>query len=118
MSWGLILTYLEMTSTSSCCNLGRKSGVMPLPRSLIRISCSRSFATLADVFFSPSRKERKDMSFPSEQALDQARLCVIDETQRLVFATVARSEEHTSELQSLMRIPYAVLFLKTKNHPH
>src|SRR3546814_20609398 len=86
MSWGLILTYLEMTSTSSCCNLGRKSGVMPLPRSLIRISCSRSFATLADVFFSPSRKERKDMSFPSEQALDQARLCVIDETQRLVFA--------------------------------
>src|SRR3546814_1586279 len=32
----------------------------------------------------------------------------------------ARSEEHTSELQSLMRISYAVLCLKTKNtttHP-
>src|SRR3546814_3551850 len=27
----------------------------------------------------------------------------------------ARSEEHTSELQSLMRISYAVLCLKTKN---
>src|SRR3546814_2325680 len=27
-----------------------------------------------------------------------------------------RSEEHTSELQSLMRISYAVFFLKTKNH--
>src|SRR3546814_2179002 len=27
-----------------------------------------------------------------------------------------RSEEHTSELQSLMRIPYAVLCLKTKNN--
>src|SRR3546814_1622289 len=26
-----------------------------------------------------------------------------------------RSEEHTSELQSLMRISYAVLFLKNKN---
>src|SRR3546814_6372267 len=26
-----------------------------------------------------------------------------------------RSEEHTSELQSLMRIPYAVFFLKKKN---
>src|SRR3546814_1258784 len=26
-----------------------------------------------------------------------------------------RSEEHTSELQSLMRIPYAVFCLKTKN---
>src|SRR3546814_9323233 len=30
-----------------------------------------------------------------------------------------RSEEHTSELQSLMRISYAVFCLKTKNlHPH
>src|SRR3546814_139462 len=28
---------------------------------------------------------------------------------------VARSEEHTSELQSLMRISYAVFCLKTKN---
>src|SRR3546814_3720494 len=29
-----------------------------------------------------------------------------------------RSEEHTSELQSLMRISYAVFCLKNKNHPH
>src|SRR3546814_8217677 len=29
--------------------------------------------------------------------------------------TLARSEEHTSELQSLMRISYAVLCLKKKN---
>src|SRR3546814_4379439 len=29
-------------------------------------------------------------------------------------STVARSEEHTSELQSLMRISYAVFCLKTK----
>src|SRR3546814_2133170 len=28
-----------------------------------------------------------------------------------------RSEEHTSELQSLMRISYAVFCLKTKNNP-
>src|SRR3546814_10596159 len=31
-------------------------------------------------------------------------------------AEVGRSEEHTSELQSLMRISYAVFCLKTKNH--
>src|SRR3546814_10775853 len=32
---------------------------------------------------------------------------------------VARSEEHTPELQSLMRISYAVFCLKKKNHnPH
>src|SRR3546814_5675254 len=30
-------------------------------------------------------------------------------------AQTARSEEHTSELQSLMRISYAVFCLKTKN---
>src|SRR3546814_8658311 len=29
-----------------------------------------------------------------------------------------RSEEHTSELQSLMRISYAVFCLKQKNKPH
>src|SRR3546814_9279527 len=31
-------------------------------------------------------------------------------------AEVARSEEHTSELQSLMRISYAVFCLKKKKH--
>src|SRR3546814_3978401 len=31
-------------------------------------------------------------------------------------ATLARSEEHTSELQSLMRISYAVFCLKKKTH--
>src|SRR3546814_2110177 len=31
---------------------------------------------------------------------------------------VARSEEHTSELQSLMRISYAVFCLKKKNNKH
>src|SRR3546814_5916413 len=34
-------------------------------------------------------------------------------------ASLVRSEEHTSELQSLMRISYAVFCLKKKNtHPH
>src|SRR3546814_2666502 len=34
----------------------------------------------------------------------------------VVKATVGRSEEHTSELQSLMRISYAVFCLKKKNN--
>src|SRR3546814_8172361 len=33
-------------------------------------------------------------------------------------AELARSEEHTSELQSLMRISYAVYCLKKKKKPH
>src|SRR3546814_3522819 len=33
-----------------------------------------------------------------------------------IHTVVIRSEEHTSELQSLMRRSYAVFCLKTKNH--
>src|SRR3546814_3608486 len=36
---------------------------------------------------------------------------------RVVFPLAIRSEEHTSELQSLMRISYAVFCLKKKNTP-
>src|SRR3546814_8749412 len=36
-------------------------------------------------------------------------------TRRRISATIRRSEEHTSELQSLMRISYAVFCLKQKN---
>src|SRR3546814_1462105 len=35
-----------------------------------------------------------------------------------VDLAVLRSEEHTSELQSLMRISYAVFCLKKKTHHH
>src|SRR3546814_5275068 len=53
----------------------------------------------------------------------QARLLVARRSAReeLIHAadkTGARSEEHTSELQSLMRISYAVFFLKKKNTQH
>src|SRR3546814_3522803 len=45
--------------------------------------------------------------------------CLTDEATRLPRATTAaartRSEEHTSELQPLMRISYAVFCLKKKN---
>src|SRR3546814_3671962 len=37
---------------------------------------------------------------------------------RTLCAIACRSEEHTSELQSLMRISYAVLCLKKKNTSH
>src|SRR3546814_6013890 len=37
---------------------------------------------------------------------------------RNTFRLVARSEEHTSELQSLMRISYDVFSLKQKNMTH
>src|SRR3546814_4763003 len=39
-----------------------------------------------------------------------------EDAQRL--AALVRSEEHTSELQSLMRISYAVFCLQQKTHQH
>src|SRR3546814_6421177 len=38
-------------------------------------------------------------------------------TREAMSADIARSEEHTSELQSLMRNSYAVFCLKKKKHP-
>src|SRR3546814_2944052 len=52
-------------------------------------------------------------------AIPENLLCVyIDQNKTqllLARSTAARSEEHTSELQSLMRISYAVFCLKKKN---
>src|SRR3546814_3468670 len=42
----------------------------------------------------------------------------VTEVSRLVRRAVVRSEEHTSELQSLMRISYAVFCLKKKKPTH
>src|SRR3546814_6431000 len=56
------------------------------------------------------------------RALRTDRLFVTDEVENAVsfmresFLPAMRSEEHTSELQSLMRISYAVFCLKKKKH--
>src|SRR3546814_2701459 len=50
-------------------------------------------------------------------AAAQQRLEFARERVKLAERARARSEEHTSELQSLMRISYAVFCLKTKKQP-
>src|SRR3546814_7367677 len=45
-------------------------------------------------------------------------LCGITPAHLLLSDTAIRSEEHTSELQSLMRISYAVFCLKKKKQTH
>src|SRR3546814_8080116 len=55
--------------------------------------------------------QRLDDAPQFRQGLGQGRWAVFD----LQHAHDARSEEHTSELQSLMRISYAVFCLKKKN---
>src|SRR3546814_2564837 len=49
----------------------------------------------------------------AQNAGDRAHAMQVDRA-RLLRLRVARSEEHTSELQSLMRISYAVFCLKKK----
>src|SRR3546814_8420881 len=49
---------------------------------------------------------------------DPARRCTDPAKAALLMRFVDRSEEHTSELQSLMRISYAVFCLKKKNTKH
>src|SRR3546814_7273838 len=51
-------------------------------------------------------------------APDQAVLVDLAHRRFYMFAIEIRSEEHTSELQSLMRISYAVFCLKKKKHKH
>src|SRR3546814_7243151 len=69
--------------------------------------------------------------FPSQRSMDEGGLASLEEERRLAYVAItrarraatilhARSEEHTSELQSLMRIPYAVFCVKKNHHkrPH
>src|SRR3546814_8898280 len=55
--------------------------------------------------------ELLDRDIGGEQQLDAAIVELVDEADE-----AARSEEHTSELQSLMRISYAVFCLKKKKN--
>src|SRR5256885_9582601 len=49
--------------------------------------CSRSLATVADFFFSPSRNEKRDMSLPrAEDALEKRGLRGVDEAHRQFFS--------------------------------
>src|SRR3546814_1965260 len=59
----------------------------------------------------PIRQNRRPKNFP------MSRQCVTVRHSRNIICYV-RSEEHTSELQSLMRISYAVFCLKKHIHAH
>src|SRR3546814_5295598 len=71
----------------------------------------------------PPRSTRTDTLFPyttlfrsRSMAAAGWRSAALPRANRSFSAVRARSEEHTSELQSLMRISYAVFCLKKKKH--
>src|SRR3546814_8222441 len=63
----------------------------------------------------PAQKSSSKRRVCSAARLMEARLLKIYVQDRIDIPTRTRSEEHTSELQSLMRISYAVFCLKKKN---
>src|SRR3546814_6310518 len=52
-----------------------------------------------------------------DSAVRATRKLVEQDGVQVLIGPLSRSEEHTSELQSLMRISYAVFCLKKKNRP-
>src|SRR3546814_7306490 len=50
----------------------------------------------------------------AEHAVAEDAAILVQDPRRVIGAPAVRSEEHTSELQSLMRISYAVFCLKKK----
>src|SRR3546814_2175292 len=68
-----------------------------------------TFATLLTLVVTPSALMLKENLRAFRARRRQAKAAPAD---------AERSEEHTSELQSLMRISYAAFCLKTKSHKH
>src|SRR3546814_1859118 len=59
-------------------------------------------------------RQPESSELPALMWIEEIAISRADVVQRC-YAGTARSEEHTSELQSLMRISYAVFCLKKKN---
>src|SRR3546814_7381659 len=76
----------------------------------VRVDGSEQMLAVDHVVVCAGQEPRRDLMAPLQAA--SVRIQVIG------GADVARSEEHTSELQSLMRISYAVFCLKTKKEKH
>src|SRR3546814_8944391 len=113
---------------------GERVGVVPTMGALhaghlaliaaAKADCARVIATL---FVNPKQFNRSDdlASYPRDESGDAAKLAAagVDvlfapPVEAVYPAGFERSEEHTSELQSLMRISYAVFCLKKQNNTH
>src|SRR3546814_8219956 len=83
------------------------------PDAITDRSVARARSTVASIL--------TPLSSPSRPTSVNSRLATPASSNRRAISTTdtsdpSRSEEHTSELQSLMRISYAVLCLKTKTN--
>src|SRR3546814_5332653 len=79
-------------------------------------SADVDFLTMGQ-YLQPTPRHAKVMDFVTPQAFDAYAAIARAKGFLLVASSPLRSEEHTSELQSLMRISYAVFCLKQKTSP-
>src|SRR3546814_15117023 len=77
-----------------------------------RIVAERSAAAVVGDFGIEGRTVERDCA----AVLRLQQILTLDDVEGMTVACLLRSEEHTSELQSLMRISYAVFCLKKKNN--
>src|SRR3546814_8626119 len=66
-------------------------------------------------FLLSQEHERASLSLPRQLAADDHAHHLVGAFEDRMDAQITRSEEHTSELQSLMRISYALFCLNKKN---
>src|SRR3546814_5140262 len=86
---------------SGCLDPRRLAALAPfLPRSILILRCSLS------------ARKRETTPLGPCKLYDSSGEAVVPRQHRLENEPMERSEEHTSELQSLMRISYAVFCLK------
>src|SRR3546814_5445579 len=64
--------------------------------------------------FVPSNSQKRNLRRNGDLVATACKPWATEEQYTLLRSYLARSEEHTSELQSLMRTPYAVFCLKKK----
>src|SRR3546814_10156897 len=89
-----------------------------LPKAALEVRAVEKWreATASTAFYNPPSADG------SRPGIYYVNLIDMNQTQKVQVAAIAahegapRSEEHTSELQSLMRISYAVFCLKKKKH--
>src|SRR3546814_1126466 len=75
-------------------------------------------STRTDTLFPYTTLFRSPLAMTDYARTDTKVLILFGDPHLQPVERVARSEEHTSELQSLMRISYAVFCLKKKNKKH
>src|SRR3546814_9436332 len=114
-------TSLDELSKARADGLAIKAQVAPRPVGMLYgldlsfhpFSLHPSFRPLLDLPLAAKVEAMRDPVLRKQLLFEQP-----EDSNPVLVATVKRSEEHTSELQSLMRISYAVFCLKKKNSPN